>query len=104
MSTTERGFWTGVAEVIPRSGNELLEGADGAYVSIVGLMSSKPEFMENAKIAFDAMDFDVLEVADVEFISSPEQWIDADQIMRERVATLSPKNPIECGSFHCYRD
>jgi len=104
MSTTEKGFWVGVAEVIPRAGNELLEGADGAYVSVVGLARTKTEFTANAKFALGAMDFDVLDVDEVEFISSPEHWVNADPIMRERAATLSAKNPFECGSFHCYRN
>lgn len=104
MNTASRGFWNGVAEVIPRAGNDLLQGADGAYVGVIGLANSMAEFMGAVKVALDAMDFDVLEVADTEFIDSIEKWTGADDLLRERAANLSMENPIELGSFHCFRE
>ncbi|HJR72555.1 MAG TPA: hypothetical protein VJ806_02810 [Luteimonas sp.] len=104
MDTNEKGFWSGVAEVIPRTGNHLLEGADGAYVGVVGIAASEAEFLDNSRIAFNAMNFDLLELEDVEFIDSVEKWMEADEVMRERVSALSDRNPIEFGSFHTFKD
>ena len=102
MSTNEKGFWSGVAEVVPHPGNELLGDADGAYVGVVGLAASQRDFVERVRTAFFAMEFDVLDIADVEFIESSEHWTAADQVMRDRVATLSHRNPVECGTFHSF--
>lgn len=104
MSTTNSGFWSGIAEVVPRAGNDLLGGADGAYVGTVGLAATKAAFLKNSKVAFDAMGFDLLEIHDSEFIRSIEDWTSADEIMLEKAASLTSDNPIECGPFHCFRD
>ena len=100
--TAEPSYWSGVAEVIPMPGNPMLEGADGAYVGVVGLARSESEFVANAKAALSALDFDMLELADRELIPAIERWIDADECMRQKCSTLSSRNPIELGAFHCF--
>lgn len=105
MSTIdEHGFWVGVAEVIPRVGNDLLEDADGAYVGVVGIAGSEPEFISKAGAAFSAMDFDMLELEDLEFVRSAEQWTNADDSIREKLSLLNSQNPIEVGAFHCFKN
>ena len=73
-------------------------------MGVIGLANSMTEFVEAVKVVLDAMDFDVLEVADIEFIESIEKWTGADNLLRERAAKLSIENPIELGSFHCFRE
>ena len=103
MSTTvEPKLWSGVAEVIPTQGNDLLGGANGAYVGVVGIAKSEKEFILNASAAFLAMDFDMLELTEIELIPSLERWTNADESMRERCAALSLENPIAFGAFHCF--
>jgi hypothetical protein len=105
MSTSDEfGYWVGVAEVIPNAGNDLLNGAAGAYVGVIGIANSESEFLANAKTAFAAMDFDLLDLEGVESIHSLEQWTRADESLREKIPTLSIENPFECGIFHCYSD
>ncbi|MGO4551975.1 hypothetical protein AB4059_12865 [Lysobacter sp. 2RAF19] len=104
MSTTvEHHYWAGVAEVIPMSGNHLLEGADGAYVGVVGVAQSEKEFIANAKAALSAMEFDMLELTERELIPTVERWINADDSLREKLSTLSAQNPIEFGVFHSFK-
>ncbi|MCC8361805.1 hypothetical protein LK996_01740 [Lysobacter sp. A6] len=104
MNTNKRGFWIGVAEVVPHPGNDLLEGASGAYVSVFGLADAEAQFNEKVKFAFKAMAFDLLELSDVSFMSSVEMWVGVDKTLRERAATLSAENPVEFGSFQCFCD
>lgn len=104
MSTTvEHQYWAGVAEVIPMPGNHLLEGADGAYVGVVGVANSEKEFIANAKAAFSALELDMLELAERELIPAVELWVNADDRLREKVSMLSAQNPIEFGVFHSFK-
>ena len=103
-TTTECVYWAGVAEVVPRYGNNLLEGAEGAYVGVIGMASSAPEFFSKANAAFAAMDFDMLDLADVGSIRSVEDWTNADDGLRMKLASLSTSNPIEFGTFQCFSD
>jgi hypothetical protein len=102
MSTNEKGFWSGVAEVVPHAGSDMLGGADGAYVGVVGLADSQDVFLERVRSALSAMEFDVMDLADVEFIESPEHWTESDEVMRDRAASLNRQNMVECGTFHCF--
>lgn len=95
--------WKGLAEVIARPANDSLDGADGAYVAVVGIAESELDFHRKARFALSAMDFDLIDLEDVEQVRSIEQLGDADPILCERFATLRSDNPIELGTFHSFR-
>lgn len=105
MSTKNKfNYWAGVADVIPKENNDMLGGAAGAYVGVVGIADSKAEFASNVRAAFLAMGFDLLDLDEVEEIDSRELWSNADPSMREKLSALSATNPLECGVFHSYSD
>ena len=97
-------YWSALAEVIPRPGNDLLNGAEGAYVAIVGIADSGRDLLRKATLAFSAMDFDLINLEDIEQVHSVEQLQHADPVLTERFTALRSDNPIEVGTFHSFRD
>jgi pyruvate/2-oxoacid:ferredoxin oxidoreductase alpha subunit len=95
--------WRALAEVIPRPGNDLLNGAEGAYVAVVGMASSKSDLLKKVELALSAMGFDLLNLEDIERVQSIEKLKDADPVLSERFASLRSGNPIEVGTFHTFR-
>lgn len=96
--------WSAVAEVIPRPGNDLLGDAEGAYVAVVGIADSKVDLLKRATLAFSAMNFDLIDLEDIEQVRSIEQLGAADPVLRERFAALRIDNPIEVGTFHTFHN
>jgi hypothetical protein len=106
MNTTseEPVTWAGIAEVVPRRGNDLLGAATGAHVAAVGLARSESEFRSALIRAMSALDFEVVEVDDVRQICLMTDLVDFDDSLRNRVNALHADNPIELGSFRAFSD
>ena len=65
-SMNRRPFWIGVADVIPKNGNQLLGNASGAYVGVAGLSESEAAFKELVARSLEAMGFKLFHVDDLE--------------------------------------
>ena len=101
--TDDNAAWSGVAEVVPVAGNSLLEGAQGAFVGVVGLSRSEDEFKELVSSSFQSMGFEVFQLKDVEQISTEKDLERLDLDMRTRAVSLSQSCPFAVGVFHSYR-
>lgn len=104
MSTTvsDNLTWVGTAEVAPRPGNELLGGASGAYVPVVGIAGSRLAFEAGIRLAMGALDFELIDVEDVRQLLVPAEVGHPDEALAQRLHLLGPDNPIELGSFHAF--
>jgi hypothetical protein len=94
--------WVATAEVLPLAGNALLGSASGAYVPVVGIAEFEHEFRAGVKRAMAALEFDVVDLAEVRQLKSSSDVAGLDEVLRERVKTLHAGNPIEFGSFHAF--
>ena len=94
--------WVATAEVLPLTGNALLGSASGAYVPVVGIAVSENEFRVGVGRAMTALEFDLVELAEVRQLKSSSDVAGLDAALRERVNTLHAGNPIEFGSFHAF--
>jgi hypothetical protein len=103
MSTTSGPRWVAVAEVTPKSGNDLLEGADGAYVGIAAFAESQELLRALATSFFDTLGFMLIGVEDIKLIQSSEDLAGVDVDLRNQLEELDPKQMIVCGSFHAFR-
>jgi hypothetical protein len=104
-TTTERiPKWTGTAEVTPKPGNSLLGEALGAYVPVVGLAHSAPEFRSKIAHAMGALDFNLVDLQDIRQLRSEAENNELDAVLRDRANALRESNPVEFGSFHAYSE
>lgn len=94
--------WVATAEVLPLAGNALLGSASGAYVPVVGIADSEHTFRVGVDRAMAALEFEVVDLAEVHQLQSSSDFAGLDEVLRERVKTLHVGNPIEFGSFHAF--
>lgn len=95
-------IWIGLAHVQPRSGNELLEGAKGAFVPVVGMAKTIPEFSDLLINMLESYSFDVLEIEDIELFEERLKSFDVDSELRELVSSLSETHPVALSAFDAY--
>jgi hypothetical protein len=94
--------WVATAEVVPLMGNALLGSASGAYVPVVGIADSEHTFRFGVDRAMAALEFEVINLAEVRQLQSSSDLAGLDELLRERVKALHAGNPIEFGSFHAF--
>jgi hypothetical protein len=94
--------WIGLAHVRPRQGNDLLEGELGAFVPSVGLAENEQEFASAVAWLLNKLEFDVVEVEDIETLTKRESSFSVDSQLLELASKLTPEYPVQIGKFHCY--
>lgn len=93
--------WIGLLNVKPRKGNDLTDGSH-SFVTVVALGKDANDYTEIAIRLLNAMDFDVLEVEDVEPWSVRIQKGSPDQEIRDLVAGLTNENWAAYSTFYSY--
>jgi hypothetical protein len=94
--------WIGLAHVQPKQGNELLEGAKGAFVPVLGLASTLTEFSDALIILLESYSFNVLEVEDIELYADRIKSFNIDSELQNLVTTLNESEPIVLSTFEAY--
>src|SRR6187401_475013 len=93
--------WIGLLHVKPREGNNLTRGLH-SFVNVVALAKDADDYAGIATRLLNAMDFDVLELKDV------ESWLERlkkgspDQETRDLVAGLTSENWAAYSTFYSY--
>lgn len=95
-------IWLAIANVKQREGADLLDGAAGAHVAVFGFGSDDDEFVKAATKLLVALEFNVIELDEVERITIGE--------FEERVAedvfaiamSLNETTPVGYGAFYLY--
>jgi hypothetical protein len=92
-----------MAEVAPRAGNTLLGSATGAYVPVVAIAQSEPEFRVGVNRAMEALNFELIDLEEVRRLHSSSDIASLDELLRDLVNMLHKGNhPVEFGSFHAF--
>ena len=95
-------IWIGTAHVTPRPGNDLLEGAAGAFVPIVALAEDMTEFVSMITTLLDSYEFEVVEVEDIQRFEERLSTSSVEDDIRELADGLTPSEPIGMDTFQAY--
>ncbi len=93
-----------MAHVIPQVGNDLLDGAAGAFVPIVGLASDEHEFASDIATLLVTYGFDVSAVEDIELLERRRAHSAVEEDIVILAASLTAENPLAMGDFEAYEN
>ena len=94
--------WIGLAHVKPRTGIDVLGGAVGAFVVVVGFAQTDAEFAQNVAACFDMLELDVLEVVDIEPWEKRSARCAVADDVAALVQTLTLEQRVATGTFDAY--
>jgi hypothetical protein len=95
-------MWAALAHVMPRSGQDLLEGARGAFVNAVGPAPSSAEFEHRLREVVAALGFELIEVDDLELLSERLAKYEHTEELQEIADLAEATGKINLGSFYTY--
>ena len=98
---SERCAWIGLLHVKPREGNNVTDGLY-SFVNVVAFATDAGEYATIAVRLLNAMDFDVLQLEDIEPWSSRLQHSSPDQEIRDLVDDLSDETFAAYSTFYSY--
>ena len=104
FATEDTQRWIGLANVRPVVGNDLLAGARGAFVAVIGDAINESTFLALVERGADELDFEVVSLEDVELVSCRTKEHPLPDDLVAALSDLSPSSPIAFGSFHSYRE
>ncbi len=97
-----RQCWIGLAHVKPKLGNNLLEGAIGAFVPILALADGIDNFLSITKKWLESYDFDVIEIEDIELFMERLKNSDVEEELKAISEKLTDKDPVAMDTFQAY--
>lgn len=95
-------IWIGTLHVTPKSGNDLLEGAIGAFVPILAFADSEQDFASKAQALMQAYEFNVLEILDVELFNERRKHSEISEGIVSTAQRLCNSEPIAPCTFQGY--
>jgi hypothetical protein len=96
--------WIGLAHVRPLPGNDLLEGAIGAFVTVVALARSEDDFVSQASYKLQSYEFEIVEIEDIEPWKVRIEHFPVDEHIQGLVRSLGSDNRVLLGTFHEYEN
>jgi hypothetical protein len=97
-----RQCWIGLAHVKPRAGNNLLNGAIGAFVPILAIAKGINDFISIATNWMESYDFDVIEIQDIEMFRDRICKSDVDDELKQLSENLTEQDPVAIDAFQAY--
>jgi hypothetical protein len=97
-------MWTALAHVMPRVGEDPLDGARGAFVHAVGPAPSSSEFEERLRSLVAGLGLQLIELDDLEEIGERRSKYELTDELRAMAAQSDATGEIKLGSFHTYED
>ncbi len=96
-------LWIGLAEVRQKIGKTPLGNINkGACVNVVGLASDRSDFSKCAKRAFSKIEFDMIDLEDVEELSERVNTHGVAASLRELAHEAEIDGQLKFGTFHTY--
>ena len=105
MNTERQGArrrWIGLANVVPRPGNESLGNADGAFVAVVGDARSTEGFLDLVSQELGSLEFEVVSLEDVELLRKRKLSHDLPDELLQAITYISAFSPVAFSSFFPY--
>jgi hypothetical protein len=95
--------WAAVAHVKAKPGNEILQGATGAFTAVVVLAEDEQDANAKINTKLATYDLNVERLEDVGLLTQHEA-INLPTELLTLAETLTQENPVAFGKFHLYRD
>lgn len=96
-------IWIGQVEVVPGEGNEgILDGAAGAFVHVLALVSSEQEYQLLVSEALSSDGFHVLEISDVEPLQERLRTGGACEEILQLAEDMDEENKLRFDEFQAY--
>ena len=95
-------LWWAIAHVQPQIPGDLLDGAAGAHVPVFGHGKDDGDFIRAATRLMIALEFDVVEIDEVEQLSVREFRKRASEDMCQVAKELNDVAPVGYGTFYTY--
>ncbi len=102
QTNNTRQCWIGLAHVRPKVGNNMLEGALGAFVPILALADGIDEFVSITTMRLESYDFDVIEIEDIELFEERLSKSDVEDEIKALADGLSDEDPVVMDFFQAY--
>src|SRR3954451_2795560 len=99
---TDSTTWIGLFHVLPLPGNDALEGAVGAFVTVAAAAEDEQQFVAIVSAALHEAGFEMSSAEDVEPWSTRLRNGRPEKEIRELVKSLSAENRIALGAFYSY--
>ena len=94
--------WIGLVHVKPSLGCNLLNGATGAFVSVVAIAEDGENFSRSVAAYLEEYLLDTVEFEDVELLQEREQSETVDEELVQLAQELTPDAPVGLGTFDVY--
>lgn len=102
MSETDREVWIGLAQVSPKPGNAIFDGAPGAFSNVLCLARDETEFRSMVEEIFGGLGFKVREMMDIEPLEQRWRYGVADDEILALAGQLSESMPLVYDTFYVY--
>src|SRR5262249_49547102 len=96
------GIWIGLAHVRSVRSPDLLEGALGAFVPVVGLSENQENFVSQVFSVLEPMGLYILEIKDIDKWENRISRFPVAEHIQNLVRSLGPDNPVLLSDFHSY--
>ncbi len=96
--------WIGVVGVRPIPGNTRLEGAEGAYVNALALVSNAADYELVVTRALRELEFSVFEFDDVETFADRVKTATIEDGLEELASVVRRTGRVQFGIFHRFSD
>jgi hypothetical protein len=94
--------WVGCIDVRAQQGNDIFEGAPGAFANAISLAADEADFAVRVSTDFSERRLDVLEFADVERLSDRRTAYHVPQPILDLSATASETGEVQIDTFQIY--
>ena len=96
--------WIGVVGVRPLPGNTRLEGAEGAYVNALALVSNGADYELVVTRALRELEFSVFEFDDVETFADRVEKATIEEGLEELATVVRGTGRVQFGTFHRFSE
>lgn len=97
-----RQVWIGMVQVEPHEGNDVLEGAVGAFVNALAIAEDEAEWREKTRGALEEIGLDLKNTEDVEPFWSREHSANPNEKLREEAEQVRLTGEVRFGSFQAF--
>ncbi|TQV67011.1 hypothetical protein FKG94_26445 [Exilibacterium tricleocarpae] len=97
-------IWLGLAEVTPKQGNDILKGAEGAYVNVIALAISEEEYTSIVKSELLKYGFNTLAIGNIELLSDRRKTSVVDDELLDLASLINEENIAQFDEFQAFSE
>lgn len=94
--------WIGLANVKPTENNFSFSHTKRAFVNILCMAKNKEEYIENVSLALKEIDFELIEIDDVEMLDARKDLYNVPEEILLKEKKIRKEGGVDFGNFHTY--